>query len=130
MKSLSFLPVVVAVVLAVAFTSCTTVQPGGDEYYERGTTYAPQRIYVDDPYQGTVVLERDPVTGRYYQVSPYPYNAYSRYNTWDSRYRDRYYDRYRTQRPVYQQQRPQPTEQQIRDREKSREEARKKVLGG
>lgn len=115
------------------------MRESGDEYYEPSSRAANNRVYVEDPYRGVVVLERDPYTGRYYEVSPYgTYYGSSRV------YNDRYYDRYgygygyprtydtrssRTQRPRVTQPVQQPTQEQLREREKNREEARRKVLG-
>jgi hypothetical protein len=134
MKRFNFLPVVVAFVLMITAVGCTTMTGTQDEYYERGRT---ERVYVDDPYRGTVVLERDPYTGRYYEVNPYgSYNTrvyrgnsgyYGRNNN------SRYYNRNnRTSRETYErgnQNTQRPTDDQIRDHQKSRDEARKKVLG-
>lgn len=135
MKRFNFLSVVIAAVLVVAAVGCTTMRESGDEYYER--PQASNRIYVDDPYRGVVVLERDPYTGRYYEVSSFGnYYGNSRYygGNYDRYgYNDRYrndsrYNR-RTQYPRVTQPPQRPTEEQIRDREKTRDEARKKVLG-
>ena len=120
MKSRNLLSMVIAAVLLVTAVSCTSTR----EIYEDETGYRarPERILVDDPYYGTVVMERDPFTGRYYQVgtygSPYGYD----------RYRDsRYYRNYPRRQVIYQrEERPSQTPQQ---RESSRQEARKKVLG-
>ena len=126
MKSLNFLSVVLALVLVVAAVSCTTLQGGYDDEYYSTDRRTPNRIYVEDPYYGTVVLERDPYSGRYYQVSPYGYSYGSNnryYRGYNNRYRDSYYYRNRSNNSGNQQQ----AEQQ--KREKQRDEARKKVLG-
>ena len=132
MKRFNFLPVVVALVLAATFVGCTTMTGVQDEYPDRPLS---NRVYVDDPYRGTVVLERDPYTGRYYEVSPYgtynnrTYRTYGYGNSYgrnDNR-RNRNYDRrdrYES-RPAPQR----PSEDQIRQQRESRDEARKKVLG-
>ena len=133
MKRFPFLSMVTALVLAVTAFSCTTLQEADrDEYYERVSS-TPNRIYIDDPYRGTVVLERDPYTGRYYDVNAFGYGRSSGYGYGN----DRYYGRNtypRSDRRIYrspQQNTPQPpSQEQIRQREKSREEARNKVLGG
>lgn len=133
MKRLSILTMTVVLVLMVAFTSCTTMQSGSDETYRNET--AARRIYVDDPYYGTIVLERDPATGRYYQVSPYgyygnPYNTYNPYGGYYGSYRNnRYYNNryYRNNNQPRQQ--TQPSEQQRQEWERNRQEARKKILG-
>jgi hypothetical protein len=132
MKRFKFLPVAIVLVLVVAAIGCTPLrETEGDEYYERVSS-APGRIYVDDPYRGTVVLERDPYTGRYYEVG-----SYSRYGT---RYRgyDPYYGggynyprtnrTYRTQRQTPA---PKPpTQEEIRQQQQNKNDARNKVLGG
>jgi hypothetical protein len=139
MKRFSFLQVAIALVLMVTAVSCTTMQGAEDEYYStQSRRVAADRVYVNDPYRGTVVLERDPYTGRYYEVSS-PYGMYdSRYDSrYDRRYGSRtnsgYYGRNnRTYRNngSYQQQTPQqPTQEQIRAKQKDRDESRRKVLG-
>lgn len=133
MKRFSFLSVVIAAVLLVTAVSCTTMAGADDGYYERRPTS--DRVYVDDPYRGVVVLERDPYSGRYYEVDSYGsyygsryYNNYGgRYNTY-SRDNDRYRN-YRSNSRVTQQPTRQPSQEEIREREKNRDEARKKVLG-
>jgi hypothetical protein len=142
MKHSNLLPAVFALLLVVAAVGCTTVGGAQDEYYEQRSTVGGNRVYVDDPYRGTVVLERDPFTGRYYEVSPYgaPYGAYNNNRiyrgnsgyygrTYNNRnYNNRPVNVYRgsgTTTPTPQQ----PTDQEIRNQQKSREEARKKVLG-
>jgi hypothetical protein len=98
MKKFPFVQMVIAALLMVAVVSCTTVREVYDEdedgYYSGSTRTAPGRIYVDDPYYGTIVMERDPFTGRYYQVGPYNGGYSSRYGTSNSRYRnnDPYYN--------------------------------------
>ena len=142
MKRFSFLQVAIALVLVVTAVSCTTLQGTEDEYYQTQSQRvqgSPNRVYVNDPYRGTVVLERDPYSGRYYEVSPY--GSYGYNNRYDSRY-DRRYQGYgrsnsrygRDTRDYrndggYRQTPQQPTQEQIRQNEKNREEARRKVLG-
>ena len=143
MKRFSFLQVAIALILMVTAVSCTTMQGiEDDEYYStQSRRVAADRVYVNDPYRGTVVLERDPYTGRYYEVSS-PYSTYN--NRYDSRYDSRYDRRYSSRNNSgsygrndrnyrnngsYQQTPQQPTQEQIKDREKDRQEARKKVLG-
>ena len=134
MKRFNFLSVVVALVLMVTAVSCTTMQGAEDEYYQtqrvQGT---PNRIYVDDPYRGTVVLQRDPYSGRYYEVSPYG-SSYGYGNRYDRRYNSRsngYYgnNRYRNNGSYQQVPQQRPTQEQQRQTEKDRQEARKKILG-
>jgi len=139
MKRFNFLSMVIGVILLVTAASCTTLREADDDYYYERTSSAPARIYVDDPYMGTVMMERDPYTGRYYPVTPYGYgNGYPRTNAYRYyRQNNRYY-RNNQGYPVYQtpprtntRPAPQPpTESQIREREQKRNEARKKVLGG
>ena len=136
MKRLNSLLVVLAVVVAVAVTSCTTSQGPYDESYDRNTIgqydvarQVGNRLYLEDPYRGTVVLERDPYTGRYYDVTS-RYGYYSPYNSYGSRVysNNTYYNRnnYPTTNTQTQQQAPQRGSE---DWQKAREEARKRVLG-
>lgn len=127
MKSVKFLLAMFATVLILA--SCATTQSVSDEDFDDATTRRiGNRVYVEDPYYGTVVLERDPVTGRYYDVTygyrgnaySYPYNNsrnnnYRRYRGYNHSYGN--YNSGSVQRPS--------TEQT----QKTREEARKKILG-
>ncbi len=125
----NLLSLMLAVVVVFTAVSCTPSQYATDDRYDRDRQIG-NRVYIDDPYRGTVVLERDPYTGRYYDVtnsygygygsrySPYGYSPYD----YDRRY-SRSYDR------TYQQQRPQETQQQREDRSNRREDARRKVLG-
>lgn len=117
-----------AVVLAVFTVGCTTSQWAADDRddrYDRSRQTA-NRIYIDDPYAGVVVLERDPYTGRYYDVT-YGNGAYG----YDPYYRGRYANPYmRGNRYPTRVTRQQPTEEQRQERQQSREEARKRVLGG
>lgn len=83
MKRFNFLLAAIALVLTITAVSCTTMAGTQDDYYNGQRVYG-DRIYVDDPYRGTVVLQRDPRTGRYYEVSGYsPY--------YDGSYSNRYY---------------------------------------
>ena len=142
MKRFSFLQVAIALILMVTAVSCTTMQGTEDEYYStQSRRVAADRVYVNDPYRGTVVLERDPYTGRYYEVSS-PYSTYN--NRYDSRYDSRNDRRYSSRtnsgsygrnnrnyrnNGSYQQTPQQPTQEQIKAREKDRVDSRKKVLG-
>lgn len=130
MKNFNLLSAVIVVVLMVTAISCTTAQGGyGDEYYSTYDRRTPNRVYVDDPYYGTVILERDPYSGRYYQASPYGYSYRNntRYNKAYSRNRNNYY--YRNNENSNTRNNQGQTEQQKKDWEKQRNEARKKVLG-
>lgn len=131
MKRFNFLPVVIALVLLVTAVSCTTMAGTEDGY---GRQVYGNRVYVEDPNRGTVVLERDPWTGRYYEVGPY--STYGTYGSpyygsrvYGSRgYSGRGYRNYDRNEGYYrnnQSSNQRPTEQDNR----SRDEARKKVLG-
>ena len=134
MKRFPFLPVVLALVLMVTAWSCTPLQEAGGEYHER-VAGTPNRIYVDDPYRGTVILERDPFTGRYYDVEAYRYGA----RRYDPYYRDGYYGSssyprsngriYRAPRQQTPRQQPQPSQEDLKQKQQNRDDARRKVLG-
>lgn len=128
----------IAVVLMITVLSCTTMAGTQDDYYsgQEARVYS-SRVYVDDPYRGTVVLEKDPRTGRYYEVSP-SYNSYYGNRYYSSRVYDPYYGtssygrrssggyyRNNNNSSNTQQNTQRPTE----DDRKTRDEARKKVLG-
>jgi len=107
-----------------------------DDYYRTERTSSANRVYVEDPYRGTVVLERDPYTGRYYEVGSYG-NVYSNGNVYgnsryDRRYNSNTYGRnnrnYRNNN-VYQQAPKQVTPEQQRENDRNKGEARKKMLG-
>ncbi|HEY0356096.1 MAG TPA: hypothetical protein VGC29_07835 [Flavisolibacter sp.] len=127
MKRFNFLSMAIAAILMVAAVGCTTLTESQDDRYERVS--GANRIYVDDPYRGLIVLERDPWTGRYYEVNSYNdryYRGYDRYGYGNRNYgrRDnRYYRGGNTSQPQ------QPTEEQKRQHEQNKNEARKKVLG-
>ena len=137
MKRFNLFSVAIALVLMVTAVSCTTMRETEDDYYYDRTQTA-NRIYVDDPYRGTIVLERDPYSGRYYEVSPYsryssPYGTSRRNNPYYGRRNNTYYGRnnnnYRNNNTNVYQTPQKPTEGQIREREKNRDDARKKILG-
>ena len=124
MKSITWLSGLFALVIVIA--SCTSTQNStGEEYLDKDKiTRAGNRVYINDPYYGTVILERDPFTGRYYDVtygyrnhsSPFPANNY---------YREfRSYRSYRNNTDYPNEQRPSKEEISI-----NRDEARKKILG-
>jgi hypothetical protein len=125
MKSHNLLSMVIAGILLVTAVSCTSTRDIYQEDDDRVSRQTPHRILVDDPYYGTIVMERDPFTGRYYQVGSYGQSAYGYGN---DRYRDsRYYRDYpRRQVIVQRNETPSQTPQQ---KEQSRQEARRKVLG-
>lgn len=128
MKNVKFLLAIFTA--AVLMASCATTQSASGEDYDEleSTRRIGNRVYVDDPYYGTVVLERDPFTGRYFDVT-YGYRGLgSPYNSWNM------YRGYRTHPGVYRnngnggrtiQQRP------VRQEAPpvNKEEARKKILG-
>jgi hypothetical protein len=136
MKTFNFFSIAIALVLMVTAVSCTTMRGTDDGYYETQRVQgSPNRIVVDDPYRGTVVLERDPYSGRYYEVNSYGGygsvygNRYDRrYNTYGNGYsrNNRYYRNNNTS--VYQQA-PQATPEQKRQYDQNKGEARRKVLG-
>lgn len=146
MKRFNFLTAAIAVILTVTAVSCTGLREmGGDDYYDNAVrTNGHSRIYVEDPYRGTVVLEKDPYTGRYYEASPYGY-SYG-YRTANPYYRSTPYyrnNRYYRTTPVYRgngnssNQRyervpntSKPTQPPTKEQEQKREEVRKKILGG
>ena len=121
MKSVKFLLAIFTA--AVLMASCATTQSASGEDYDDldGTRRTGNRVYVDDPYYGTVVLERDPFTGRYYDVT-YGYGGYrSPYNTFRGyRTAPRYYRNNggTIQKPAQRETTP-----------VNREAARKKILG-
>src|SRR5829696_1261062 len=92
MKRFNLLSAVIAVVLMVTAVSCTTMRGTEDDYYYDRTQYdrvqPSNRIYVDDPYRGTIVLERDPYTGRYYEVGSYGGNYGYRNDRYSNVYRN------------------------------------------
>ena len=126
MKRINFLSVAIVVVLMVSAVSCTTMQGASDDYYTDNYPMG-NRIYVDDPYRGTVVLEKDPYTGRYYEVSPYGYSPNSYRSSRNSDYyRNNHYRNYRN----YGNYNTAPAQNQQRvESDRKREEARRKVLG-
>ncbi|MDB5196005.1 MAG: hypothetical protein JWP88_375 [Flaviaesturariibacter sp.] len=146
MKNINFLSMAAIAMLMVVAVGCTTMQGAQDDgYYDtRVAQTAPSRIYVEDPnrYGRTIVMERDPFTGRYYEVNPYGsvYNqGYSTY-PYDPRYdnrvsNNRRYDSrrsnsgYSNRGQVYQQQSQQPTEEQRRESEQKRQDAKNAILG-
>jgi hypothetical protein len=68
MKNIKFLLGLFAVVIIMA--SCVTTQSAMyDDMDDPRTQQIGNRIYMQDPFYGTVVLERDPYTGRYYDVT-------------------------------------------------------------
>ena len=129
MKRINFLSMAIVAILMVAAVGCTTLTESQDDRYAR--THGADRIYVDDPYRGTIVLERDPFSGRYYEVDSYSIRNDRYYRGYNSRYGNRYYGRnvYRGRNNTPTPQQP-PTQDEIRQNQQNKEEARRKVLGG
>ncbi len=145
MKRFNLLPVALVLVLLVGVTSCTTIGGAQDEYYEPASASG-NRIYVDDPYRGTVVLQKDLRTGRYYEIGTLgsSYSGYYGSGAIDPYYGYGYRDRYYGGRSPYSRNnggyyrngqapaRPAPQQPSAEDRhrnEQNKGEARKKVLG-
>jgi hypothetical protein len=142
MKRFNLISMVAVLVLLVTAVSCSSVQGTQDDYYSQQPA---RRVYVEDPYRGTVVLERDPYTGRYYEVNtvgtygadPYYNNRVYRsggYNTNRNVYHDNRYRNNNTYRNNYpnrntQPATPQQSQEQKRQDQQNRQDARKKVLG-
>jgi hypothetical protein len=124
MKSVKFLLAIFTA--AVVMASCATTQnTSGEDFDENTTRKIGNRVYVDDPYYGTVVLERDPYTGRYFDVTNGYGSLYSPYN------RLNVYRGYRSSPRYYRNntyggsvERPSKPDVKV-----NREEARKKILG-
>ena len=143
MKRFKFLQVALIAVLVVAAVSCGIPRSVSDEYYD---DYPSGNVYYGNPYGAPpVILQRDPFTGQYYQVTPYgayaypstPYYGYNRgyryrnnnhygnrggynggYNNNDGRYNNNNNNRNNN------------SGQTDAQREQKREEARDKILGG
>ena len=127
MKNVKFLLAIFTA--AVLMASCVTTESASGEDYDdlERTRRIGNRVYVDDPYYGTVVLERDPFTGRYFDVT-YGYRGIgSPYNSWNM------YRGYRTAPRVYRNNSGGTLEQRPIRKEApapiNKEEARKKILG-
>lgn len=69
MKNIKFLLGLFSIITVMV--SCATTQDAmeDDMMDDRRTQQMGNRLYVQDPFYGTVVLERDPYTGRYYDVT-------------------------------------------------------------
>jgi hypothetical protein len=139
MKRFNFLLMAIAAVLTITAVGCTTMAGTQDDYYSgQETRVYGNRVYVDDPYRGTVVLEKDPRTGRYYEVNP-SYNGYYENRVYRSRSYDSYYGspsyERRTNGGYYRNnnsgntQNSQNNQRPKDDDRKTKDEARKKVLG-
>ena len=127
MKNIKILLGLLGVVIVMA--SCATMGAAGDGSND---TYRSQRmgnrVYVEDPFYGTAVLERDPYTGRYYDVTyGSRYGAGGYYGTYPGRY-------YRGNRGTYGRapvviQKPQQQRPSRGQLNRSKQETRKRVLG-
>ena len=129
MKNYNFLSRGVIGFLMVAAIGCTTLGEATGEYdeYDQGRTS--RRVYVDQSYIGSdqIILQRDPFTGRYYQVSPYGYYP-GRSNFYGRDYSNRNYN-YRNNRNQQTQERNQQTTEQRAESQKKINEARSIILG-
>lgn len=147
MKQLSIIRVGFLSTLLVMVASCGLPLYSTDEYYEeamvRRDVYRGS-IYGSDP----IIYERDPYTGRYYEVNPYGAYARPTHPYYDRR-GNRYYpnSRYDNNRPYNpngrfnnnprnysfrnypQAQQPQRTPQTSQEAQKDRDEARERILG-
>lgn len=79
MKIPNFITLAFIAVLMVLVVSCTPMQQSRGGGYEEAPGSG--RVYRTAPYGGNqvIVVERDPYTGQYYQVSPYGYYGGSPY---------------------------------------------------
>lgn len=148
MKRFPFLQVAFLLALTVAFASCTLPREASGYYDDEPVARNP---YYDGYGTRTIVVERDPFTGRYYEVSPYGNSIYPSAPVYDSRYyNNRQYSRgrqysqpsrgYNQQQPraysnpdqqyrSYPQTQTQQTPEQREEHQKQREDARNKILG-
>jgi hypothetical protein len=120
MKNFNFLSTGIIALLMVATVGCTTLR--GGEYDEYSEDRSSRRVYVDPSYYGSdqIIFQRDPFTGRYYQVSPYGYSP-GRSSYYDRNYSNRNYN--------YRDNRNQPTQEQRAESQKKVNEARNIILG-
>ncbi|GAB4091969.1 hypothetical protein [Flaviaesturariibacter terrae] len=143
MKNTFLGSIVGAGLLAALAVGCAPLQQStGDDYYEpdpRVSTTAPSRIWVDDPYRpgASILMERDPFSGRYYPVSsgygayspygagyPAPYGAYNPYPS-----RGGYRHQRSGGRGGYIQQTPQQQDQIRQQNDQRRQNAADRILG-
>jgi hypothetical protein len=131
MKNIKFLLGLLTVVIVMAGCATTQGMMDDSDFDNPRTQQVGNRVYMQDPYYGTVVLERDPYTGRYYDVT---YGRYGSPRAYGYRYpnggvpRGGYYNRGgnfgRGNGNVV---RPQaPSRDQVQP---NREEARRRILG-
>lgn len=131
MKNIKFLLGLLAVVMIMA--SCATTQGAMEDdgsLNDPRTQQIGNRLYLQDPYYGTVVLERDPYTGRYFDVtygSRFGTGLYGAdpYGPYRGNINRGYYGGGRRGVVVQQQQPAAPRQES----QPSREEVRKRILG-
>ena len=165
MKRFNFLPMALIASLVVVAVSCSVPRSVSDEYYDDYPSGG--SVYYSVPYgNAPIMLQRDPFTGRYYEVVPYGSRVYppvtrygygygngnrrnysndrdnDRNNRYNDRDRDRdrnnynskprgnYYNNDNRNRDTYNNNRYNNANKETdAQRQKSREEARNKVLG-
>jgi hypothetical protein len=141
MKKSFLVQVGLLAVLVITAASCGLPMGATSEYYED----APARgnIYYGSPYYGSpnaIIVERDPFTGRYYEVSPRVYrnNVYARPAYPTRRYNNnRNYDNRNTNsgrtngyyRTTPQTQRPQQAPAPSPQVKQQRQQAKESILG-
>ena len=125
MKNIKLLLGLLSVVIVMA--SCATMGAAGDgSADEYRSQRMGNRVYVDDPFHGTVVLERDPYTGRYYDVTYGSRYGAGYYGSYPGRYyrgNSGYYGRGNV---IQQPQQQRPSREELN---RSKQDARQKVLG-
>ena len=130
MKRFPFLQTALIVTLMIVAVSCSMPRSASGGYYEEQEPVRRNVYYGNSNYgSNVIVVERDPFTGRYYQVSPYstPYGYYS--SPFDRNYDSRYYNNrnsyYNRGNNVQRGQ----TEEQRRESLRNMEEAKESILG-
>ena len=139
MKNYRFLQMAVIAILLVTAVGCTAIREGSGYYEDEptscGTYFGGPRNYGG---RNVIVVERDPYTGRYYQVSPYDTYGGGYYsNPYPNYYRgyDRGYSRGYNNNNSYRNynngsvQQQQPTQQQTEERRAEQNNARDQILG-
>jgi hypothetical protein len=140
MKRISFLQVVVLAVLLVTVSSCGVPMGATGDYYEeapvRRNAYYGTQVYGSP---NIIIVERDPFTGQYYQVSPGPYGGVygapvypyggRRYNNSRPNYRSNSGRSNGVYRGNPQPQQPRQTPAQRQHTEQKRQEAKEVILG-
>ena len=122
MKNFNFLSMGVVALLMVVAVGCTTMRGTSGEYDEYSEDRSSRRVYVDPSYYGSdqIIFQRDPFTGRYYQVSPYGYSP-GRSPYYGRNYSNRNYN--------YRDNRNQQSQEQRAESQKKINEARSIILG-